>query len=136
VPNQARDLQVQGWFLVNINFNSLQIKRGSCEVLGPPKAFDKMTLHFMNLKTYVMMSSITKSDNEALRFLVDYFSFGKNQSESKKAERLLHNPYGADVSSGLKSEPKGMVLAGLDAKKNFQQKVKFSESLQFLAVKV
>jgi hypothetical protein len=29
-----------------------------------------------------------------------------------------------------------MVLAGLDAKKNFQQKVKFSESLQFLAVKV
>lgn len=112
------------------------MKPGSCEVLGPPNAFDKMTLHFKTLKTYVLMSSITKSDNEALRFLVGYFSLGKYQNESKKADRLLHNPYGADVSSGLKSEPKGMILAGLEARKNFQQKVKFSESLQLLVVKV
>lgn len=95
-----------------------------------------MTLNFKQSKTFILISSISPSDHQSLRFIVEHFVLGKHKEETEKASRLVHNPYGAPITDSLKSEPKTMILAGPDAMANFQRKAKLSSALMALTIKV
>jgi hypothetical protein len=85
---------------------------------------------------FILISSISPSDRSALRFLVEHFSLGMHKNETDRAKKVLHNPYGAPVSSAVKLESKNVTLAGPDAVSSFKRESTFGEEMQYLTIKV
>jgi hypothetical protein len=83
-----------------------------------------------------MISSITPSDRQNLKFLVEHLVSGMHQAEAEKIRRLLHTPFGTTPSAPPKVMEKEMTLIGNDALSNFRQKERFPDSLVSLAISV